>query len=59
MLRRQFPEAYIWILLWFILALFLLAMQAILLPQPAIAMLTQIKETLETFFFHVSQTHLW
>ncbi len=56
MLRRQFPEAYVWILLWFILALFLLAMQAILLPQPVIAMLTQVKETLETFFFHISQT---
>jgi hypothetical protein len=56
MLRRQFPEAYIWILLWFILALFLLAMQAILFPQPTIAMLNQVKETLETFFFHVSQT---
>jgi hypothetical protein len=56
MLRRQFPEAYIWILLWFLLALFLLAMQAILFPQPAIAMLNQVKDTLGTFFLHVSQT---
>lgn len=56
MLRRQLPEAYVWILLWFILALFLLAMQGILFPQPAIAMLNQVKDTLETFFLHVSQT---
>lgn len=55
MLQPHSPEAYLWILLWFILALFLLMVQAILFPQPAIAMLSHFKEILETFFLQASQ----
>ncbi|XGV98260.1 MAG: hypothetical protein ACAF41_04855 [Leptolyngbya sp. BL-A-14] len=39
MLRRHhhLPEAYLWVLLWFLLALLLLMAEAALLTQPAIA----------------------
>jgi hypothetical protein len=49
MLRPHVPEAYVWILLWFVLALLLLIAEAALLPQPAIAMVNQLKETLGSF----------
>jgi len=42
MLRSHFshvPEAYFWIVLWLILTLLLLAAEAILFPEPAIAWL--------------------
>lgn len=58
MLRRHhhhFPEAYLWILLWFVLALLLLIAEAALLPQPAIAAVNHIKEVLDTFFVQVVQ----
>jgi hypothetical protein len=44
MLRPHVPEAYLWIILWFVLAVLLLIAEAALLPQPAIAMVNQIKE---------------
>lgn len=44
MLRPYVPEAYLGIILWFVLALLLLIAEAALLPQPAIAMVNQIKE---------------
>ncbi|XGV97912.1 MAG: hypothetical protein ACAF41_03055 [Leptolyngbya sp. BL-A-14] len=51
MLRHyHIPETYLWILLWFVLALLLLIAEAALLPQPVIAMVNQIKEILGTFF---------
>lgn len=62
MLRRHhhlpFPETYLWILLWFVLALLLLIAEAALLPQPAIAAVTHIKEALDTLFVQVFRS-IW
>ena len=55
MLRHHIPQPYLWILLWLILALLLLMAEAILFPQPAIAFVNHIKETLETVFLQVFQ----
>lgn len=55
MLRPHVPEAYLWIILWFVLALLLLIAEAALLPQPAIAIVNQIKETLDILFLQASQ----
>ncbi len=54
MLRPHFPETYLWIILWFIFALFLLIAEAALLPQPAIAMVNQIKEALDIFLLQAT-----
>ncbi len=39
MLRHHLPQAYWWILLWTILALFLLMAEAMLFPQPVLAII--------------------
>ncbi|HIK16274.1 MAG TPA: hypothetical protein IGS53_13460 [Leptolyngbyaceae cyanobacterium M33_DOE_097] len=49
MLRHPIPQAYLWILLWFIVALVLLMAEAILIPQPILTMASQAKEALATF----------
>ncbi|GEM_PF-3206722 len=56
MLRPHVPETYLWILLWFVLALLLLVAEGVLLPQPAIAIMGQIKEVVDTFFLQVSRS---
>lgn len=57
MLRHHHvPEAYLWVLLWFVLALLLLIAEASLLPQPAIAAVEGIKHAVGTFFAHVIQS---
>jgi hypothetical protein len=55
MLRPHVPEAYLWIILWFVLALLLLIAEATLLSQPAIAIVNQVKEVLDIFFLQASQ----
>jgi len=50
MLRHSIPQAYLWIILWFIVALLLLMAEAVLIPQPILTMASQIKEELATFF---------
>jgi len=56
MLRPHVPETYLWILLWFILALLLLVAEGVLLTQPAIAIMGQMKEVVDTFFLQVSRS---
>lgn len=55
MLRPHVPEPYLWILLWCILALLLLAAEAALFPQAAIAVINSIKETLHIACLQAAQ----
>ncbi|MGG6293928.1 hypothetical protein ACQ4M4_05855 [Leptolyngbya sp. AN02str] len=56
MLRHHVPQAYFWILLWFVLAIVLLLMEAVLLPQPVLAIATQLKDIMYTFLSQMIQS---
>jgi hypothetical protein len=52
MLRFHAPQ-FLWVIVWFLLALFLLGVEAMLFPQAAIAIMTFIRESVTPFFLGI------
>ncbi len=52
MLRFHNPQ-FLWVVLWFLLALFLLGIEATLFPQAAIAIMNFIRESAISFFLGI------
>lgn len=53
MLRHPIPQTYLWIALWLIVALLLLLLEGILVPQPVMTIAGHLKGLLDTFLIQL------